>query len=147
LPLYFPNEHGSQLLPNDVQDTALPATGFLLAAVEIVIEDDVSVAGGLQFMDSDAHPRDTAESIPDLSPRREEVKPICICRRARIGENSFILKGVTVGEGAIIGVNSVVVTDIPLYSVAMGNPARVVVKNASMRPVQTVRPRHLFRLN
>lgn len=39
------------------------------------------------------------------------------------------MKGVTVGEGAIIGVNSVVVNDIPSYSVAMGNPARVVVKN------------------
>jgi len=39
------------------------------------------------------------------------------------------LKGVTIGEGAIIGVNSVVVTDIPAYSVAMGNPARVVFKN------------------
>lgn len=41
----------------------------------------------------------------------------------------FIMKGVTIGEGAIIGVNSVVVNDIPAYSVAMGNPARVVVKN------------------
>jgi hypothetical protein len=27
------NEHGSQLVPNDVQDTALPVTGFLLSAV------------------------------------------------------------------------------------------------------------------
>ena len=39
------------------------------------------------------------------------------------------MKGVTIGEGAIIGVNSVVVNDIPPYCVAMGNPARVVVKN------------------
>jgi acetyltransferase-like isoleucine patch superfamily enzyme len=39
------------------------------------------------------------------------------------------MKGVTVGEGAIVGVNSVVVNDIPPYCVAMGNPARVVVKN------------------
>jgi acetyltransferase-like isoleucine patch superfamily enzyme len=39
------------------------------------------------------------------------------------------MKGVTVGEGAIIGVNSVVVNDIPAYAVAMRNLARVVVKN------------------
>jgi acetyltransferase-like isoleucine patch superfamily enzyme len=39
------------------------------------------------------------------------------------------MKGVTVGEGAIIGASSVVVTDIPPYSIAMGNPARVVMKN------------------
>jgi acetyltransferase-like isoleucine patch superfamily enzyme len=98
---------------------------------EIVIENDVNVASGVRFMDSDAHPRDTAERIADLPPRPEEVKPIRIGRYAWIGQNSFILKGVTVGEGAIVGVNSVVVTDIPPYSVAMGNPARVVVKNAA----------------
>ena len=97
---------------------------------EIVIENDVNVASGVRFMDSDAHPKDAAERIADLPPRPEEIKPVRICRYAWIGQNSFILKGVTVGEGAIIGVNSVVVTDIPPYSVAMGNPARVVVKNA-----------------
>lgn len=99
---------------------------------EIVIEDDVNVASGVRFMDSDAHPRDTAERIADLPPRPEEIKPVRICRYAWIGQSSFILKGVTVGEGAIIGANSVVVTDIPPYSVAMGNPARVVVKNLAM---------------
>jgi acetyltransferase-like isoleucine patch superfamily enzyme len=104
---------------------------------EIVIEDDVNVASGVRFMDSDAHPRDTAERIADLPPRPEEVKPIRICRNAWIGQNAFILKGVTVGEGAIIGVNSVVVTDVPPYSVVMGNPARVVVKNAAQPPAHT----------
>lgn len=98
---------------------------------EIVIEDDVNVASGVRFMDSDAHPKDTTERIADLAPRLEEIKPIRVCRYAWIGQNSFILKGVTIGEGAIIGVNSVVMTDIPPYSVAIGNPARVVVKNAS----------------
>ena len=97
---------------------------------EIVIEEDVNVAGGVCFMDSDAHPRDTMERIADLPPRLEEIKPVRVCRRAWIGRNSFILKGVTVGEGAVIGVNSVVVSDIPPYAVAMGNPARVVVKGA-----------------
>lgn len=96
---------------------------------EIVIEDDVNVATGVRFMDSDAHPRETMARIADLPAPPEEVKPVRICRRAWIGQNSFIMKGVTVGEGAIIGVNSVVVNDIPEYSVAMGNPARVVVKN------------------
>ena len=103
---------------------------------EIVIEEDVNVAGGVRFMDSDAHPRDAGERIADLPPRLEEIKPVRICRRAWIGQNSFILKGVTIGEGAIVGVNSVVVTDIPPYSVAMGNPARVVVKG----PPKTVDP-------
>lgn len=101
---------------------------------EIVIEDDVNVATGVRFMDSDAHPRDTANRIADLPPAPEEIKPVRICRNAWIGHNAFILKGVTIGEGAVVGVNSVVVTDIPAYSVAMGNPARVVVKNLA-RPL------------
>ncbi len=96
---------------------------------EIVIEDDVNVATGVRFMDSDAHPRDAADRIADLPPKPEEIKPVRICRNAWIGQNAFILKGVTVGEGAVVGVNSVVLTDVPAYSVAMGNPARVVVKN------------------
>jgi acetyltransferase-like isoleucine patch superfamily enzyme len=102
---------------------------------EIVIEEDVNVASGVRFMDTDAHPRDTAERIADGPPRPEEIKPVRVGRYAWIGHNSFILKGVTIGEGAIIGVNSVVVTDIPPYSVAMGNPARVVIKNAG-KPVE-----------
>ena len=96
---------------------------------EIVIEDDVNIANSVRFMDTDAHPRDAMERIADLPPRPEEIKPVRICRHSWIGQNSFILKGVTVGEGAIVGVSSVVVTDVPAYSVVMGNPARVVVKN------------------
>jgi len=96
---------------------------------EIVLEDDINVASGVRFMDTDAHPRDAMERIADLPPHADEVKPVRIGRRAWIGHNAFIMKGVTIGEGAIIGVNSVVVSDIPSYCVAMGNPARVVVKN------------------
>jgi acetyltransferase-like isoleucine patch superfamily enzyme len=104
---------------------------------EIVIEDDVNVASGVRFMDSDAHPKDTQDRIADLPPKPEEIKPVRICKNAWIGQNVFILKGVTVGEGAIIGVNSVVITDIPAYSVAIGNPARVVAKNLE-KPVTPV---------
>ncbi len=96
---------------------------------EIVIEDDVNVASGVRFMDSDSHPRDTMARIADLPAPPEEIKPVRIRRYAWIGHNCFIMKGVTVGEGAIVGVNSVVLSDIPDYSVAVGNPARVIVKN------------------
>ena len=96
---------------------------------EIVLEEDVNVASGVRFMDSDAHPRDTMARIADLPASPDEIKAVRIKRYAWIGHNVFIMKGVTVGEGAIIGVNSVVLNDIPDYSVAIGNPARVIVKN------------------
>jgi acetyltransferase-like isoleucine patch superfamily enzyme len=96
---------------------------------ELVIEEDVRIASGVRFLDTDDYPSDPDARAANAPPVPEDAKPIRICRRAWIGQNSIISKGVTVGEGAIIGVNSVVMTDIPPYSVAMGNPARVVVKN------------------
>ena len=44
------------------------------------------------------------------------------------------------GEGAIIGVNSVVLNDIPDYSVAVGNPARVIVKNINRTAAPAAAP-------
>ncbi|HZF61822.1 MAG TPA: DapH/DapD/GlmU-related protein, partial [Desulfovibrio sp.] len=42
-----------------------------------------------------------------------------------IGMNCLILKGVTIGEGAIIGAGSVVTRDVPPFCLAAGSPARV----------------------
>ncbi|MFX0143025.1 MAG: hypothetical protein ACFE9C_03025 [Candidatus Hodarchaeota archaeon] len=52
--------------------------------------------------------------------------PIKVCRNARIGAYSVILPGVTIGEGSIIGANSLVSEDIPPFSIAFGTPAKVV---------------------
>lgn len=43
-----------------------------------------------------------------------------------VGQNVTFLPGVHVGDGAIIGANSVVAKDVPAYAVAVGNPCRVV---------------------
>ena len=52
--------------------------------------------------------------------------PIKICKNARIGAFSIVLPGVTIGEGSIIGANSLVSEDIPPFSIAFGSPAKVV---------------------
>ena len=44
------------------------------------------------------------------------------------------MKGVTIGEGAIIGANSVVIHNIPPYCLAMGNPAEVILRNVGRPP-------------
>ena len=45
-----------------------------------------------------------------------------------IGENATILPGVNIGDGAIIGMNSVVTKDVEPYTIVGGNPARVIRK-------------------
>lgn len=45
-----------------------------------------------------------------------------------IGQNSTILPGVHIGDGAIIGLNSVITRDVPPYTIVAGNPAKTVRK-------------------
>ena len=52
--------------------------------------------------------------------------PIKICDNAWIGMNCIILKGVTIGEGAIVGAGSVVTKSVPPWTIVGGNPAKVI---------------------
>jgi acetyltransferase-like isoleucine patch superfamily enzyme len=56
---------------------------------------------------------------------QEFAKPIVIEDHAWVAENSIIMPGVTIGRGAVIGAGSVVHIDVPEYSIAFGNPARL----------------------
>lgn len=55
-------------------------------------------------------------------------RDVVLKKGCTIGMGSIIMPGVTVGEGAIIGAGSVVVKDIPAWTIATGNPAKVVRK-------------------
>lgn len=57
-----------------------------------------------------------------------EFKEVIIEDGCDIGIGSIILPGVEIGEGSIIGAGAIVTKDIPTYSVAVGNPARVIRK-------------------
>ncbi len=63
--------------------------------------------------------------------------PVVIGDFAWIGGNSTILPGVHIGEGAVIGAGSVVTRDIPPYTIAVGNPARV-IKQRALSPANNV---------
>jgi acetyltransferase-like isoleucine patch superfamily enzyme len=55
-----------------------------------------------------------------------EPRPIKLEENVWIGDSAIVCKGVTIGKNSVIGAGSVVRTDIPANSVAVGNPARVV---------------------
>lgn len=58
----------------------------------------------------------------------EYGKPITIGRNCWLASNVTVIGGVTIGEGCVIGAGSVVTKDIPPYSLAAGNPCRVIRK-------------------
>ncbi len=62
--------------------------------------------------------------------RLDTAASITVGDEAWIGARSIILQGVTIGEGAVIGAGSVVTHDIPAWSIAVGNPARVIKQRA-----------------
>jgi len=53
-----------------------------------------------------------------------------------IGHGATILSGVTIGDGAIVGANAVVAKDIPAYSIAVGNPVKIIKKRFSERKIK-----------
>jgi acetyltransferase-like isoleucine patch superfamily enzyme len=100
----------------------------------INIGDDVIMSWGITVVDHDSHSQEWVWRKDDVSEwshgrknwARVAHAPVVICNKAWIGFNVSILKGVTIGEGAIIGACSVVTRSVPPYCVAVGNPAKVV---------------------
>jgi probable biosynthetic protein (TIGR04098 family) len=60
--------------------------------------------------------------------RQESRGDIVVGSDVWIASNSLILSGVTIGDGAVVGLGSVVVQDVPPYSIVFGSPARVISK-------------------
>ncbi len=96
---------------------------------EVIIEEDVRIPINCRISDSDGHPREADRRAANEPPDLKDIRPVRICRNAWIGNGSQIMKGVTIGEGAVIGANSVVIGNVPPYALAMGNPAEILIKN------------------
>jgi acetyltransferase-like isoleucine patch superfamily enzyme len=102
----------------------------------ITIKDHVLISHNVNIHDSNAHPIDHLERRNDyinmLSSGFSKVNnnvdtlPILIEEDAWIGFNSIILKGVTIGKGAIVAAGSVVTKDVPSFTMVAGNPAKVI---------------------
>lgn len=93
----------------------------------VVIEDNVLIASFVYISD---HAHGNCEYsellIPPIMRGLYSKGEVRIGKNVWIGEKSTILPGVTIGEGSIIGANSVVTKDIPAYSIACGVPAKVI---------------------
>ena len=52
-----------------------------------------------------------------------------------IGMRAMIMPGIHIGEGAVIGVNSVVTKDVPPYTIVGGNPAKIIKKRFNEKTI------------
>jgi acetyltransferase-like isoleucine patch superfamily enzyme len=96
----------------------------IIAYKSITIEDDVMIASNVYI--SDGTHGSTRIDLPYKYQGIIDIKPITLKRGCWIGRNVVIMPGVTVGEMAIVGANSVVTKSIPARSIAVGLPAKVV---------------------
>ncbi|MBD2260787.1 acyltransferase [Pseudanabaena sp. FACHB-2040] len=108
--------------------------GVLIAAQSIDVGNDVLISWNVTVVDHDSHSivfsQRSQDAVDWLTSKKDwtpvKIAPVKICDKAWVGFNSIILKGITIGEGAVIGAGSVVTKDIPAWTVAAGNPARVI---------------------
>ena len=89
------------------------------------IGDGTLIAWDCCIMDRDYH---------KINSSNEQTAPVVIGKNVWIGCNSLILKGVTIGEGAVVAAGSVVTHDVLPFSLVAGNPAKVIRENIQWHP-------------
>ena len=79
-------------------------------------------------MDNNNHPLDPDRRKLLKKVTAAEIEPVIIEDNVWIGYQSYVGKGVHIGQGSIIAANSVVLKNIPQNCIAAGNPARIVAR-------------------
>lgn len=103
-------------------------------ANRVEIGNDVLIAWGCTIVDHDSHALRFSDRSEDVSNwylgskdwTRVAIEPVIIKDKVWIGLNAVILKGVTIGEGAVVAAASVVTKDVAPWTIVAGNPARVI---------------------
>ena len=104
---------------------------------KLIIGKFCQIAAGVEFVMNDAnHQMNAVSTFPfytlegwDMKPPAASDMPFkgdtVIGNDVWIGQNAVILPGVHIGDGAVIGANSVVGCDVAPYTIMIGNPARL----------------------
>lgn len=126
-----------------VGDRCFIGASHVICKSNVEFGDNVFVAWGTYFYDHDSHSIDYRERENDIITQLQDYragrnfienknwavvnsKPIKVCSNAWIGMNCIILKGVTIGNGAIVGAGSVVTKDVAPWTIVGGNPAKLI---------------------
>lgn len=92
----------------------------LLCSRGITIGEFCTFSWDVQLLDNDFH------SITVDGVERPAAAPIVIGDRVWVGTRAVVLKGVTIGDGAVVAAGAVVTQDVPAGAVVGGMPAKVI---------------------
>lgn len=104
--------------------TVINESTRIFAWRRVEIGEHCHIAANVTIMDNDLHKRATGAEKPVM-----ECKAVIIKDHVWIGMNAMILKGVTVGEGAIVAAGSIVTKDVKERTLVGGIPAKVIQEN------------------
>jgi len=105
------------------------------SAEKIRIGDRVLISHNVNIFDNNTHPLNASDrhkqfmAITTFGHPKDidlDEAPVNIANDVWIGAMAIILKGVTIGEGAIVGAGSVVTKDVPPWTIVAGNPATII---------------------
>lgn len=99
----------------------------ILCTNKIEIGDNCAISWDVEILDSDIH------NVIENGKLNDESAPIKIGNHVWIGSKATILKGVSIGDGAIIAAGSVVVKDVPEKTLVGGCPAAVIKKDVDWK--------------
>ena len=106
----------------------------------LIIGKFCQIASGVEFVMNDAnHQMNAASTFPFYTLEGWEMEPPALSEMpfkgdtvigndVWLGQNAVILPGVHIGDGAVIGANSVVGSNVGPYTIVIGNPAKVLRK-------------------
>lgn len=109
-----------------------------ITAIDSITIGDGVLTGRWVTITDNAHGKIDYQSLSHPPQERELCSkgPVRIGCNVWIGDKATILPGVTIGDGVVIGANSVVVNDLPSYCVAVGNPARIVKNLEQVKDIE-----------
>lgn len=120
----------------EMGDEVYVGDGVVVSArTNIEIGEGSLLAHGVQVFDNDTHPLDPAErrahfrSILKLAPGRDfaiGARPVRIGRDCWLGFGAAVMKGVSIGDEAIVAAGAVVTSVVRPRTIVAGNPAREV---------------------
>lgn len=100
-----------------------------ITAVNSIIIGDGSLLGKKVTITDNSHGENHTIEEMMVPPRKRTLYskgPVVIGKNVWIGDKVTICPNVSIGDGAIIGANSVVTKDLPAYSIAAGSPAKII---------------------